>query len=691
VRSLVSLGINLLAFVLVASACSSDTSEPGANSKPDGGGISGSGGQAGSGAKGGSGGQAGSGAQAGSGGLSGDGGVDGALPPPPDGGAFDGQSSDGGMDGALPPPLDGGGIDGRSGDAGVQDVAAPPPRDAGGIDALTLTVERATPEQIALYLTMRRTVAAGSKLEMRYRRAMDTDWKVGHPLLRINPAWVAGGAPQAPADSFAGSIFDLTPGTAYDVELTLSEPGQAAQMLIARVTTRALPPAAPAATVNAAPADNLQAKFDALTPGSVLELANGTYNVTGLALKSSGSASAPIYIRGQSRAGVVLHAANGSVLQLQAASNVVLENLTLQGSGTDSGTNASSHGISFWNGATQEDVTIRSVDIRGVDMGVVASGTVRGVLVYDCDLHGNNVWTQPFIETNLTWNDDGIRLPGQGNCAFENTLNGFGDSFAVTNGVHSSAVYFYRNRITMTGDDSFEADYGTRNLAFYDNNITNAATLLSTDPIWGGPLYCFRNIVVNTMRGPFKLNNTNSGFLIYSNTIVRTSGTTGWGWVQFNNGDLRNWAYRNNLFLYVGTGTQLLAIEAGQNQPIDFTNNGWFPDGSVWWSSSGGSFTSIAAARSGLPMTPPLFGSSSARHTGDVITVRDPFQSPITLGANHLTEFTAQTTAALRSDANVRGAGVALPNITDGFTGSAPDIGAVISGRPVPRWGAMRP
>jgi len=61
------------------------------------------------------------------------------------------------------------------------------------------------------------------------------------------------------------------------------------------------------------------------------------------------------------------------------------------------------------------------------------------------------------------------------------------------------------------------------------------------------------------------------------------------------------------------------------------------------------------------------------------------------VGANHLTEFTAETTAALRSDANVRNAGVALPNITDGFTGPAPDIGAVIGGRPVPRWGAKRP
>jgi hypothetical protein len=638
----VSIGAVLLCSVLLAGACSSDESSGGKPSS-----------DAGTGAAGGAGGKAGSGGSGGSGGQV--------------------------------------GSAGQSGDGGGGDAAIPPPLDGGGIDALSLTVERTTPEQIGLYFTMVRAVAADSRVTIRYRRAVDTDWRVGHPLLRINPDWVTGGAPEAPVDSFAGAIFDLTPGTAYDVEITLDEPGQTAQTLIERITTRALPGAAPSATANASPSDDLQASFDALGPGDVLELADGTYEVDGLFLASSGTETAPIYIRGQSRTGVVLHASSGSVLQLQEASHVVIENLTLEGSGTDSGTDASSRGVAFWDGATQENVTIRGVDMRGVDQAVVASGTTRGTLVYDCDLRGNNVWTQPFIETNLTWNDDGVRLPGEGNCAFENTLRGFGDSFAVTNGVHSAAVYFYRNRIEMTGDDSFEADYGTRNLAFYDNNITNAATFLSLDPLWGGPLYCFRNVVVNTMRGPFKLNNTNSGFLVYSNTIVRTQGTTDWGWVQFNNGDLRNWAYRNNLLVYRGSGSQLLAIESGANDPIDFTNNAWFPDGSVWWSSSGGSFSSVGGARTGLPATTPVFGTSSARHEGDVVTTSDPFAAPITLGGDHLTEVTTMATPSLRSGANVQNAGVELPNITDGFTGSAPDIGAVIAGRPVPHWGASRP
>src|SRR5690606_6587521 len=136
-----------------------------------------------------------------------------------------------------------------------------------------------------------------------------------------------------------------------------------------------------------------------------------------------------------------------------------------------------SQGISFWDGATQEYLTIRDVAIEGVDKGIVASATLRGVLVYNSTLTGNNEWTEEFLHSNLTWNDDGIRVPGEGNAVFENTLHGFGDSFAVEAGVHSAGVYFYRNRVTMTGDDAFEGDYSTRNVAFYDNYITNSAIL----------------------------------------------------------------------------------------------------------------------------------------------------------------------------------------------------------------------
>ncbi|MCC7385531.1 MAG: hypothetical protein IT384_27015 [Deltaproteobacteria bacterium] len=599
---------------------------------------------------------------------------------PADAAAQDSGAPDGGMavlDGTAPmdaqgPPIDAG------------------PFDGGSINALTARFERPTPEQIGLHLIVNRTLAEPSRVTVRYKELTEQTWRIGHPLLRIQPQWIAGGAPEAPVDSFGGTIFDLRPATTYDLEITLSEPGMPDQSFSERRATRALPPAAPAVTARATPADDLQARLDALGPGSVLELGDGTYDVSGLFLASSGTEAQPIYIRGQSRGGVVLRNA-GRVLQIQAASHVVIEDLTMEGSGVDSGTNASSVGISFWDGALQEDITFRNLDIRGVDMGIVASGTTRSVLVYNCTLRGNNVWNATSIESNLTWNDDGIRLPGEGNCAFENTLHGFGDSFAVNNGVHSAGVYYYRNRITMTGDDAFEADYGTRNLAFYDNAITNSATFLSLDPLWGGPLYCFRNVSINTMRGPFKLNNTNSGFLVYSNTIVRTEGTTTWGWVQYNNGDLRGWAFRNNILIYRGGTGNLLAIESSANDPIDFTHNAWFPDGDVWWSSSGGSFGSIAAARAGLPATAPLFGSSTARHDGDVITASDPFTSPVTLGADHLVEFTAEVTPALAAGAAPKNSGVAIPNVTDGYTGAAPDMGAIIEGRSQPRRGAIRP
>jgi hypothetical protein len=56
----------------------------------------------------------------------------------------------------------------------------------------------------------------------RYRRAADTQWRGAQNLFRVDPA---GMRPEAcrPAGSawFAGSVFDLAPGTPYELELTL--------------------------------------------------------------------------------------------------------------------------------------------------------------------------------------------------------------------------------------------------------------------------------------------------------------------------------------------------------------------------------------------------------------------------------------------------------------------------------------
>ncbi|KPK46597.1 MAG: hypothetical protein AMK72_09555 [Planctomycetes bacterium SM23_25] len=547
----------------------------------------------------------------------------------------------------------------------------------------------ATPEQISLYLPVTGPLDVSAAASVRYRPSKAGQWAVAHPLHRIRVANTAG---RKPPDTFAGVVTGLEPGASYDVEVTVRlGDSSASEKLTA--TTRALPgkvsPAAKVITAGATAAE-VQAALDGAKPGDVVQFANGTYAVDRLQVRRGGSPSKPICIRGESRSGVVLKDTEGTILQVLAVCDVIVENLTFEGSKVDSGTKCRSRGISFWNGGSpQKRVTIRQVTLDGVDMGIVAWGNTEQLLVYDNTLIGNNLWNREFLESNLTWNDDGIRLPGLGNVAFNNTLTGFGDSLAMSAGCKNVGVHFYRNEILMTGDDAYEGDYGVRNVTLYDNRVHNTMTLASFDPIYGGPAFVFRNIAINVGRQPYKLNNRNTGFFIYNNTVVRTEGTgsgKGWGWNQSNNGPLVAWGYRNNILIYRGGGG-LMAMESSAQDPIDFTHNAWFPDGRVWWTTSGGSFRSMAAARGKLGATRPVFGRSTKRHEACVICEADPFATDIVLGETYLKRITRPYTPVLAEGSIPRGAGVAIPGITDGFTGKTPDMGAIITGVKRPVWG----
>jgi len=432
----------------------------------------------------------------------------------------------------------------------------------------------------------------------------------------------------------------------------------------------------------------VQSLLDAADPGDVIEFANGAYEVENLVMKRSGSPQRPIVLRGESRDGVRIVDRTGRVLHLVGASDLVIENLTLEGSGEDSGTKASSVGIGVWDGRIAERITVRNVTIRSVDQGIVGAGEMHGFLVYDSTLAGNNVFEKATLESNASWNDDGIRLPGKGHAVFNNTLSGFGDAMAMSARQENAGVHFYRNRVLFTCDDAYEGDYGTRNLTFYDNRVQNVMTLASFDPLYGGPAFVFRNVAINVGRQPYKLNNKNTGMLFYNNTVVRMPGRGGgasWGWVQFNNGPLRAWAYRNNLLHF--SGPNPLALESPGNDPIDFDHNGWYPDGKVWWSGSGGSFPSIESARQRIRATQPVFGKSHKRHDRDVIVERQPFATEIWFNDSYDLPVVPLYEPQLSESSVARNAGVVIPGITDGFSGSAPDIGAVIGGRPPPEVG----
>jgi hypothetical protein len=573
----------------------------------------------------------------------------------------------------------------------------------------------ATPEQISMFIPSSLPLTATATV--RYRQVGVTAWTIGHALHRIRPDF---SDTPAPAGGFAWVITDLKPGTPYEVEVTIAN-GADTTVRAGVITTRALPiPAGSANKVIAAgsTAAQIQTVFNNANPGDVIQFANGIHTVNDLQLNRSGTAASPIYIRGESRNGAILRDGSGVILRLLAASHIVFENLTLEGSKVDSGTNASSVGISFYNvtSPTQINVTVRNMTFDGVDQGVVGDSDIRQVLVYDNVFRGNNQWGQDLysyggggtpgagdgvldLEQNLFWNDDGVRLPGFGHAVFNNTFTGFGDTLAVCSHAGGSATascatsHFYRNDIRMTGDDAIEVDYGIRNITFYDNRVHNSATFISLDPLFGGPFIASRNISINTTRGPFKFNSPNSGHFIYNNTVVRTTGTNGVagatsaeaGWYQPNNGPQRGFGYQNNLLIYRGSGTQTIRLDNPGYGNFDFSHNSWYPNAIFQWPES--NYANLAAAFANLPATTPLFSSFTKRHQNDNISEVDPFATDIVLGANYRSRVTTLYTPILSPGSAPANNGVVIPNVTDGFSGAAPDRGAIITGRSLPQWG----
>ena len=555
-----------------------------------------------------------------------------------------------------------------------------------------------TPEQLSLVLPVTGSLSSAATATVRYKRSQESAWTIGHPLFRVRPEFSQNPSVGSVDDVFAWPILGLDPGTTYDVEVTVSD-GSTTVVRNGTFSTRRLP--ATAGTPNkiiVAGSSNgdIQTALANLDPGDILEFENGTYNVNNIQLSRSGTAGNPIYIRGASRNGVVLRDTTDSILRIGNASHVIIENLTLSGSGTDGGTGSfhtGIHGGGSNNGTTRN--TIRNVTITGVDKGIVFWDAVSEALIYNNSVTGTNRWEADFLNDNRTWNDDGVNVPGLGNAVFNNTVTGFGDSFAYashsggSSETESRGVHFYRNEIRNSLDDLVEVDHGQRNLSFYDNRSRNSSNCGSLDPLYGGPYVYARNICINPARTTLhKWNAMNSGHFYYNNTFVISTTAASFNpdlaaWWQPNNGQQRSYGFRNNLTVYRGSGI-LLWLDSRGHSPIDWTHNSWYPDEQIQW---GDVYGSLSSAQSGLSNSEPVFSGTNRRMENDNITVSNPWTLEVLLGPDSLTEVTQDYVPRLSASSSPKNSGAVIPNITDNFSGPFPDRGAIIDGRPITNWG----
>ena len=106
----------------------------------------------------------------------------------------------------------------------------------------------------------------------------------------------------------------------------------------------------------------------------------------------------------------------------------------------------------------------------------------------------------------------------------------------------ASSIDIYNNDIHLSNDDFIESDGGAHNIRVFQNRGVNAAhNGYSSQPMFGGPVYFFRNILYNVPAGgAFKFNAKPAGILIYHNTLIGE---------QTARDPYSNAHFRNNLFL----------------------------------------------------------------------------------------------------------------------------------------------
>ena len=247
------------------------------------------------------------------------------------------------------------------------------------------------------------------------------------------------------------------------------------------------------------------------------------------------------------------------------------------------------------------------------------------------------------------------------------------------------AIDFYNNDIFNMGDNCVETDGGARNIRVFRNRCFNsAAGALSVQPVFGGPVYFYQNLIYNTPTGSLKYIEGSSGILTYNNTIIG----------EGRAGPASNETFRNNLILAQGAMEPVFAITTYTNYTSS-DYNGFRPNAGVAdsfeWNTpafdAAADFEKTPLARHFKTLKEYSEATGQDKHS--VVVDYDTFRGVRMPDASDPQRVykTEDYDFRLKPGSAAVDAGIDLPNITDGFSGKAPDLGAYESDRPLPHYG----
>jgi len=523
-----------------------------------------------------------------------------------------------------------------------------------------------------------------ASIQVQYRKKDTNDWKFALPLMRIDGDIVNRDFDFFKTGNlFAGSILLLEPGTNYEVELTLADPDGYLENKSIIVSTRSpedsykpqkifhLYPEGYSEEKAKPHYSNLNNMLSQLTPGTMVIAHHGTYYGT-YEFKISGSEVNPIVIKGTPEGEAIFdgQGSDGKIFDVQDKSYVRFENLVMRNAHT------------AIKGNNADGIQVKNCSIFDVHYGIVSMTKTHDWVIANNRIKGRvDDWSNRKRVKDIYGTCTGIIIDGIGHVVCYNTVSDFWDCVTISNleepepwyEPHNMCIDFYNNDLYNAADDLIETDFSYYNVRVWNNRLLNSETGISTQPVYGGPVYIFRNQIYNA-RTPLKLHNWPSGLQVYNNTII-SSERAFWSDPIWQNARIMN-----NLFL----GASSYSIATGSPDPrtiLDY--NGYYrvpgQEKMIKWSTDN---RKTWARLENLGQFTAQFG----HETHGIMIDYAIFNRAQPPDDSH-TFFDYDIDLILKENSVAIDAGLYIPNISDGYTGLAPDLGFNEKGNTVPHFG----
>jgi Right handed beta helix region len=608
-------------------------------------------------------------------------------------------------------------------------------------------VERPTLRNLGFEWGIRGDDNRNASVAVQFRPVGKAGWQQALPLLRIGGENIyrrRENLDYTVPEGFAGSILNLEPGTEYECQFVLSDPdgatGQTTQTV--RVKTRLEPqPFKGGRTLHVYAPDHegpkeepaftslLQAYYGAglgdwsvvwerrAQPGDTILIHAGLYKPERfnyvdpqmapfdgtMSLTLKGTAEKPITIRGAGDGEAIFDGAgNHRLFDVMASQHHIFDGLTIRN--TDVGIFAGQKEVL---GAVA--LTVKNCRFENVGFGVWTeyAGSSDFYIADNLFLGRDDRfrlvgWTGPLwasagpYGSHLLTSYYAVKVYGPGHVIAHNAIAYFHDGIGIsTYGTppqdpdrRASAIDIYNNDLHMFNDDFVETDGAVHNVRVMNNRGVNAAHGgYSAQPSFGGPVYFIGNLLYHVPSGvAFKFSAKPAGLLVYHNTIIGE---------QTIRDPSSNMHFRNNLFLGRDTPERGIMTWANATSAFSSDYNGFRPNKGVaaqyaWLGpkpnetlyepapESWKNFATLADFREATKQE--LHGIEVDFSDFEALVAPDPSR-------RHAVYHAMDLNFRLKAGSRPVDAGVPIPTVNDGYSGRAPDLGALEVGKPAPTYG----